>query len=83
MCWKAASVSGGMEFRFGYHDGSTYTLHGFRKMANEWKENHFQRSLRRISEDDVEEEYWRVVSDPEKVTQCTLLCVSLAEKCRN
>ena len=71
------------EYRFGYHDGSTYSLHGFRKMANEWKENHFQRSLRRISEDDVEEEYWRVVSDPEKVSQCTLLCMSLAENCRN
>ena len=53
------------EYRFGYHDGNTYTLQGFRKMANEWKEAHFERTLKKTSEDDVEEEYWRIISTPE------------------
>ena len=57
------------EYRFGYHDGSTYTLHSFRKMANDWKEAHFERSIKKTSLDDVEEEYWRVISSPETQVQ--------------
>ena len=54
------------EYRFGYHDGNTYSLQSFRKMANDWKEAHFERSIKKTSLEDVEEEYWRVVSNPEK-----------------
>ena len=34
-------------------------------MANDFKEAHFARSLKKTSEDDVEEEYWRIISNPE------------------
>jgi len=53
------------EYRFGYHDGNTYSLQGFRKMANDWKETHFERTLKKISEEDVEAEYWRIICTPE------------------
>ncbi len=64
-----AEDEGDDEYRFGYHDGSTYSLHSFRKMANDWKEAHFERSIKKTSLDDVEEEYWRVISSPETQVQ--------------
>jgi hypothetical protein len=57
------------EYRFGYHDGKTYTLQAFRKMANEWKEAHFARTLKKTSEDDVEQDYWRIIHNPETQVQ--------------
>ena len=35
-------------------------------MANDWKEAHFERTLKKTSGEDVEEEYWRIVYNPEK-----------------
>jgi hypothetical protein len=59
------------EFRFGYHDGKSYSLRSFQQHADAWKGAHFEReSVKGISEDEVEEAYWKVA--PQTVLQAVL-----------
>ncbi|KAJ1484467.1 JmjC domain, hydroxylase-domain-containing protein, partial [Baffinella frigidus] len=57
-------------FEFGYHDGKRYTLKEFKVHADEWKTEHFEKeSVKEISEDEVEEKYWKTITAPETMVE--------------
>jgi len=51
---------------YGFEQSSKeYTLGEFGEMSDEFKRNYFKKPLREITEDDVEREFWRILSLPE------------------
>lgn len=57
--------------QFGFEDGGTYSLKQFQEKAAEFKQNYFEKKMpfdpvhnchRPVTEDDVEREFWRLVS---------------------
>lgn len=64
---------------YGFEEGDVYSLSGFQRKANEFKEHHFNTMPRQYSpfnetkhhleEDDVEREFWRLVEDMSDATE--------------
>ncbi len=66
------------EKRFGFEEGSLYSLKSFQQKANDFKRGYFENKMpfdselnchRPVTEEDVEREFWRLVADLEETVE--------------
>ncbi|KAI8381320.1 PLU-1-like protein-domain-containing protein [Radiomyces spectabilis] len=70
-CVKCLTAAGG---DYGFEDGEEYSLQAFQKVCDKFKTEWFSKtkpvsSCREISEEDCEDEFWRLVEDPHETCE--------------
>lgn len=65
-CLKCLTAAGG---DYGFEDGAEYSLKDFQEKCDKFKTEWFKKPYREVSEEDCEDEFWRLVENPHETCE--------------